>query len=132
MYISRNFQWLMVDSAVVLCNLQTFQFYYNPALLFYPLLVPEIADTTILYSHKVIKTFNCYFNHKCKFTEVTWNTSHVYFDRPYWNRTLSSTLCSIDHTCIANVCMLWTIHMWVCIYVCSCMHALFMIMQVYM
>ena len=36
-----------------------------------PLLVPQITDMTILYSHKV---FNGYLNYKHKVTKVTGNT----------------------------------------------------------
>ena len=64
--ISRSFQWLTVDIAVVLCISQTIQFCYSP-----------------------LKTFNRHLNHKHKFTKVTRNALHVYFNRPYWSRILS-------------------------------------------
>ena len=49
----------------------------------YPFLAPRIADTTILYSQKVLKTFNLYFNHKHKFTIITGKIRHDRFDSIY-------------------------------------------------
>ena len=37
---------------------------------YFLLLAPNIADVTILYSHKVLKTFNCHLNHKHKITKM--------------------------------------------------------------
>ena len=43
----------------------------------YPFLAPRIADTTIMYSHKVLKRFNCQLNHQLKHTHThTQDTQH--------------------------------------------------------
>ena len=48
----KNF-WLLRVHSAVLCILWLLQFCYNPAIpAIYPLIVPKIADATILYSHK--------------------------------------------------------------------------------
>ena len=65
------------------------QFCYCPALLaVYPLIVPKIADITILYSLKVLKTFNPPLDHKRKLIKVTRNTLRIHFQRPHWSRIL--------------------------------------------
>ena len=61
----------------------------------YPFLVLEIAGTTILYSHKVLITFNHHLNHKHKFLKVARNTLYVHLDRPYCSKILSPILCTI-------------------------------------
>ena len=43
-------------------------------------LLSKIADATILCSCKVLKSFNCLLNHKCKFTIIT-----GIMRTPYWS-----------------------------------------------
>ena len=71
-YISRTFQWLVVHSIVVLWVLWMVKHCLSPTYLF---LAPRIANTTILYSRKVLKTFHPYLNHKHKFTTITGKTT---------------------------------------------------------
>ena len=58
----------------------------------YPFLVPKIADVIILFSCKVIKTFNYHLNHKCKYTRATRKTIRDHFDSTYRSLTLSSPI----------------------------------------
>ena len=54
----------------------------------YGFLAPRITDVTILYSCKVLKTFNCHLSHKNKFTIITENALCNHFDSIYGSSTL--------------------------------------------
>ena len=46
---------------------------------YFPFFAPKIADTIILYSRKVLKTFNRHLNHNHEFTMITGKTLRDYF-----------------------------------------------------
>ena len=56
----------------------------------------------LLYSHKVLKTFNCHLNHKHKFTKVIGNTLCINFDRLYWNRTKFKILYTVQRESLVS------------------------------
>ena len=93
-YNSVNFQWLIVDSAVVLCVSWMLQFHYSPGLLFIYPLFPKLP---MQLSCKVLKT--CIFIitsiigvNLLKLPEIFYT---IIFDRQYLSRTLSSILCTL-------------------------------------
>ena len=68
-YISGNFQWLALQCCCVVNFMNTLTLLYYWFTI-YSFLAPWIADTTILYSCKVLKTRDHHLNHKHKFTRL--------------------------------------------------------------
>ena len=80
-YFQTNFRteaWqLIVLLLTLLCSGIYERFDFNEP--YFPFFVPKIADTIILYSRKVLKTFNCHLNHNREFTMITGNTLRDHF-----------------------------------------------------